>query len=188
MLTKEQQERLLGLARESLVAAANGQPAPDPAIADEALTRNCGAFVTLHKRGELRGCIGLIEAVKPLYRSVIEMARSAALNDPRFPPVSPSEVDEIDVEISVLSPLRKIERVEEIQVGRHGLLVRKGYQSGLLLPQVATEYGWDRQTFLEHTCQKALLPRDAWKQGADIYTFEAFVFGEKRREAEGDPI
>jgi len=105
---------------------------------------------------------------------------SASLNDPRFPPLTEEELRDIDIEISVLSPLKEIQDVSEIEVGRHGIYITRGYQSGVLLPQVATEYGWDRETFLQHTCQKAGLPPDAWKQeGTKIEIFDAQVFGEK---------
>ena len=140
----------------------------------------CGAFVSLHKQGGLRGCIGTFIGLRPLVNTVQEMAISASLNDPRFPPVSEDELKEIDIEISVLSPLREIKDLSEIEVGRHGIYITRGYLSGVLLPQVATEYAWDRDTFLQHTCQKAGLPPDAWKQeGTKIEIFSAQVFGEK---------
>jgi AmmeMemoRadiSam system protein A len=129
--------------------------------------------------GELRGCIGCIIPIKPLYLTVREVAESAALRDPRFPPVSVRELPELEYEISALSPIRKIENVNEIQVGKHGIIIRRGYNQGLLLPQVATEYGWNREQFLEHTCNKAGLPFDAWKkEGTEISIFSAEVFDE----------
>jgi AmmeMemoRadiSam system protein A len=133
--------------------------------------------VTLHKQGRLRGCIGQIHARQPLVRTVAEMAVAAAFEDPRFPPLRREELRDIDIEISVLTPLRRITDVGEIQVGTHGIYLRRGAYSGLLLPQVATEWGWDRNTFLEHTCEKAHLPKDAWKdKKAEIYIFSADVF------------
>jgi AmmeMemoRadiSam system protein A len=133
--------------------------------------------VTLHKDGKLRGCIGHIRAKKPLVETIVEMAEAAAFQDPRFPPVSSQELDQLDYEISVLTPLRRIKDVEEIQVGIHGIYLKRGGSSGLLLPQVATEWGWDRTTFLEHTCTKAGLPEDAWKDTkTEIYIFSADVF------------
>ena len=138
-----------------------------------------GAFVTLKKQGRLRGCIGLIEGKKPLYETVEEMAQTAAFKDPRFRPVKEDEFKELDIEISALTPLRQIEDVNEIEVGRHGIYIVKGFHSGLLLPQVATEYNWDRNTFLRETCVKAGLPLNAWKdKGTKIFIFSASVFGE----------
>jgi len=136
-----------------------------------------GAFVTLRKQGRLRGCIGHILPRYPLAETIVRMARAAAFEDPRFPPLKEDELGELDVEISVLSPLRTVSDVKEIQVGRHGLYIRKGGYAGLLLPQVATEHGWDRKTFLEHTCLKAGLPKEAWKDGeTKIQVFSADIF------------
>jgi AmmeMemoRadiSam system protein A len=146
----------------------------------ERLTVPCGAFVSLHISGKLRGCIGYIQGIKPLFDTIKEMAQSAAFNDPRFPPLSPSELEETEIEISVLSPLKKIDDTEEIEVGTHGILVRRGLYSGLLLPQVATQYGWNREEFLSHTCQKAGLPGNCWKlKDIEIEIFSAVVFNEK---------
>lgn len=136
-----------------------------------------GVFVTINKSGMLRGCIGRIIADKPLYYSTAEMAIAAATEDPRFMPIEESELKSLTIEISVLTPLKKVKNADEIKVGRDGLFVRRAMFSGLLLPQVATEYGWDKITFLEETCQKAGLPKDAWKDTAtEIYTFSAQVF------------
>ncbi|RTZ91734.1 MAG: AMMECR1 domain-containing protein, partial [Deltaproteobacteria bacterium] len=136
-----------------------------------------GAFVTLTKNGNLRGCIGLIQPVKPLAESVQEMAIAAAFQDPRFPPLTKGEWPEIDIEISALTPFRKIEDLSEIQVGTHGIYIQKGPYSGLLLPQVATEYGWDREEFLQQTCIKAGLHPMAYKDpDAKIYIFSADIF------------
>lgn len=139
-----------------------------------------GAFVTLHKHGDLRGCIGTFRSDKNVADVVKDMALASAFEDPRFPPLGLDELDEVDIEISVLSPLRKIKDVNEIEVGKHGLYISRGFKSGVLLPQVATEYNWDRETFLVHTCLKAGLPEDAWKDPATrIEIFTAEVFGEK---------
>ena len=139
-----------------------------------------GAFVTLEKRGALRGCIGHMAADRPLYLTVQEMAIQAATGDPRFPPVRPEEVGEIGIEISVLSPLKRVAGPEEIRVGEHGIAVSRGAHRGILLPQVATREGWDREKFLGMTCLKAGLPFDAWKSGeVTIEVFSAEVFGEK---------
>ncbi len=137
-----------------------------------------GAFVTIHRRGELRGCLGRIEADLPLAGVVAELAASVSDSDPRFEPVDPLELAEIDIEISVLTPMIEVSSIEEIEVGRHGLLIEQGLCHGLLLPQVATEHGWDRETFLGHACQKAGLPFDAWRNGARVLVFEAQIFGE----------
>ena len=145
----------------------------------ENLKAECGAFVTLHKQGRLRGCIGYVLPIKSLIETVAEVAVSSAFDDPRFPPLKKEEYRQIDIEITVLSPLRKIKNVKEIQVGSHGIMIRKGSFSGLLLPQVATERRWDRETFLENTCYKAGLPKDSWKsKDCDIEIFSGVVFGE----------
>nr|MBP7886610.1 AmmeMemoRadiSam system protein A [Candidatus Neomarinimicrobiota bacterium] len=148
-----------------------------PKDVPERLKVKRGAFVTLEKHHELRGCIGYILPIYPLYKTVIEMAKAAALDDPRFPPVSPSELKDITVEISVLTVPQKISDPSEIEVGKHGIIIKRGFNQGLLLPQVATDYGWDRETFLEHTCLKAGLPRDAWQdKNTEIQIFSAQVF------------
>ncbi len=141
------------------------------------VARPGGAFVTLHKGGALRGCVGRVEAPSPLYQTVYECALSAALSDPRFDPVLPEEVPHLQIEISALSPLADI-RPDDIEVGVHGLLITQGSQHGLLLPQVATEWRWDRMRFLEQTCLKANLTKDAWLRGARIQAFTAQVFAE----------
>jgi AmmeMemoRadiSam system protein A len=140
-----------------------------------------GAFVTIHKSGKLRGCIGYIEAVKPLVQTVQEVAIKAAFEDPRFPPLEPDELDHVLLEISVLSPLERVEDVSTIEVGKHGLVIELGGRRGLLLPQVATEFGWDAKMFLENAAVKAGLPPDAWKYpAAKVYKFSAEVFGEEK--------
>lgn len=172
-------KELLRVARESIEAAVRGTHPPRRQHAGKTLDEMCGAFVTLHLHGELRGCIGFIEARFPLYRTVGEVAQKAALEDPRFPPLSTAEIDEVEIEISVLSPLWKVTDVKEIEVGKHGLIIDAGYTRGLLLPQVATEYGWGREQFLSHTARKAGLPAEAWKQkNVTIYAFTSDVFSE----------
>ncbi len=154
-----------------------GKGVPEMDVLSGHLQEKRGAFVSLHKRGRLRGCIGLIHPAKPLYQAVEEMARAAAFEDPRFAPVTDAELKELDVEISVLTPLQRMKDKKEIEIGKHGLYIRKGLFSGLLLPQVATEYGWDTMTFLEETCRKAGLPRQAWKEkDAEIFLFSADIF------------
>ena len=179
-LKTSEKETLLRIARSTIEHRLKGRPLPPLEDTSSVLRGKRGAFVTLHKRGELRGCIGYIVARKPLRETVREMAEAAAFQDARFPPVTADELEELDVEISVLSPLRKVADAEEIEVGKHGILIKKGYYQGLLLPQVAVEYGWDRTTFLRQTCRKAGLPPDAWKDpDAEIRIFSAEVFGEK---------
>ena len=171
---------MLKAARESIEARLRGER-PGRAVASGELAERHGAFVTLTHNGRLRGCIGFVIAERPLLETVREAARAAAFHDPRFPPLRASELQEIRLEISVLEPPRPVSDLGEIQVGRHGLIVRRGPRSGLLLPQVAEEYGWDRETFLSHTCAKAGLPEDSWREaGTEIDIFGAEVFGEAR--------
>ena len=138
-----------------------------------------GAFTTLHLNGKLRGCIGYVVPTQSLYRSVAETAQAAAFDDPRFLPVTAEEVAGLQIEISVLSPLRAIDP-KDVVVGKHGLIISEGSRKGLLLPQVPLEWGWDRETFLAQTCQKAGLAPDAWRQDAEIQAFTAEVFGDGR--------
>jgi len=182
-LTADEKRILLAAARtairEKLGARGLSFPEPTPT-----LRVNCGAFVTLHKQGKLRGCIGQVTASKPLMETVREVAVASALRDPRFPPLQSEELERIEIEISVLSPLEPVKSIEDIQVGTHGIMLRQGFRSGLLLPQVATEYGWDRETFLSHTCQKAGLAGDCWRDSrTQIEIFSAIVFGEKELQA-----
>ncbi|MCX5912546.1 MAG: AmmeMemoRadiSam system protein B [Deltaproteobacteria bacterium] len=136
-----------------------------------------GAFVSLHKSGRLRGCIGQIVPAKPLYQTIEDMAVAAAFDDPRFEPLAAKELPDLELEISVLTPMERMKKADEIEIGKHGLYIKKGFSSGLLLPQVAAEYGWDRTTFLEETCRKAGLPRSAWKEkSTEIYLFSADIF------------
>ena len=154
-----------------------GRSVPEFKVESPILQENRGAFVTINKKGQLRGCIGYIEGHGPLHKTIEEMAEAAACRDPRFSPVKEKELPELEIEISVLTPLKKITDVNEIEVGKHGIYIKKGWFSGLLLPQVATEYGWNRQTFLEHTCQKAGLPSSAWREkDTEIYIFSADIF------------
>jgi AmmeMemoRadiSam system protein A len=142
-----------------------------------ALRENHGAFVTLRKAGRLRGCIGYVEALKPLYQTARECAAAAALRDPRFNPVTPEELPDLRVEVSVLSPLVDLP-IDQIEIGHHGLQVSRGFQRGVLLPQVAVECKWDRRRFLEETCIKAGLPPDAWRHGVRIQAFTVQVCSE----------
>ncbi len=176
-LTSEEKVHLLKIARDVVETCCRGGKPPKTEVDSPTLNEPRGAFVTLHKNGKLRGCIGHIRAQKPLIETIVEMAEAAAFQDPRFPPVTSEELGQLKYEISVLTPLRRIKDVEEIQVGIHGIYMKRGDSSGLLLPQVATEWGWDRTTFLEHTCTKAGLPENAWKdKKTEIYIFSADVF------------
>ena len=181
-LNLEEQAFLLELARQTLQAHLSGEkiPAPKKKNLPSTVLNPMGAFVTLKSNGMLRGCIGYVEARKSLYETVIDNAINAGTRDPRFDPMTADELEKVKIEISAMSPLKKIDDISEIQVGKHGLIIRKGYHSGLLLPQVATEYNWDRDTFLQQTCLKAGLKKDAWKSdNADIYIFSAQVFHEE---------
>lgn len=176
-LSEEEKAYLLELVRRSITEGLEGRNGGPPAPPSETLNAHLGAFVTLKRRGELRGCIGHVIGDRPVFETVWEMARQAAFGDPRFPPVSAAEFPGLDIEISILSPLAPCPDLSLIEPGRHGLLVLRPPRSGLLLPQVASEYGWDRETFLCHTCLKAGLPQDAWREpGTSVYWFEAEVF------------
>jgi AmmeMemoRadiSam system protein A len=178
-LDQASREELLALARSTLEACLSSGQIPEHHASHPALLAHCGAFVSLHAGPHLRGCIGQIISDDELYRTVQRCAVSAALEDYRFNPVTADELKDLTIEISVLTPMRRITDVEEIVVGKHGLYLVRGMQRGLLLPQVATQYGWDREAFLVQTCRKAGLKDDAWRQQATaIHIFEAQVFGE----------
>ncbi|HOP07731.1 MAG TPA: AmmeMemoRadiSam system protein B [candidate division Zixibacteria bacterium] len=181
VLTQEQKETLLRIARESLTGYLDNGVIPEFDINDEQLKRLGAAFVTITKEGQLRGCIGHTQAVEPLYKTVAYCAVQAGVADPRFPPVSRLEVNGLHFEISVLTPMQQVNSVDEIEVGRDGLMLVAGQHRGLLLPQVATDYGWNREEFLQNTCRKASLPTDAWRQSStEIYRFQALVFEERQ--------
>lgn len=181
-LSEAEQQFLLRLARRALEESVRGNSLPQVEVPPGPLREKCGAFVTLHKMGRLRGCIGYIESLKPLYQTVCECAVAAALHDPRFDPVTPEELPSLHVEVSVLSPLVEV-KPDQVEVGRHGLLISRGFQRGVLLPQVPVEWKWNREQFLEETCLKAGLPPDAWQHGAKIQAFTAQVFGEPQPPA-----
>jgi AmmeMemoRadiSam system protein B/AmmeMemoRadiSam system protein A len=178
-LSADEKSKLLAIARESIAQYLKDGTLPQPEVTEPNLTRKSGAFVTLESGGELRGCIGHLLAQEPLYVTVRQAAVSAATQDPRFPALTEEELGDVTVEISVLSPLRRITDVQEIEVGTHGLFIVAEGGSGLLLPQVATEEGWSRDEFLDAVCLKAGLPQDTWRTGnAALYTFTAIVFSE----------
>ncbi|MBU8920906.1 MAG: AmmeMemoRadiSam system protein B [Bacteroidales bacterium] len=184
-LTESDRRFLLSFARHTLESLFNKKKVDLDIPSSDILHEKRGGFVTLHKNGRLRGCIGYIEAVKPLLDTVSEMAEAAAFHDHRFPSLREEELVEIMIEISVLSPVKKIEDVSEIEVGKHGIIISAGGQRGLLLPQVATEWKWDRETFLSQTCLKAGLDPDAWKrEGTTIEVFSADIFSEKEMQSQ----
>lgn len=170
---------LLQLARSSIESAVRGTPLPKTDTLEQNLNSPCGAFVTVRVHGELRGCYGYINAYYPLAQSVQEVGVRAALEDPRFEHIVPEELSSMDLEISVLEPPVKVNSIDEIEVGVHGLIIESKYHRGLLLPSVPEEYGWDREQFLKHTALKAGLPPDAWKnKNVTLFKFTAEKFSE----------
>ena len=176
MIEAADRRRLLSLARQALVARVRRTTLPRPPHDLEILA--FGVFVTAHHRGDLRGCLGTLDAREPIPAAVIRLAADVAHKDPRFEPIDVHEIEDILIDLSVLTPPEMVGDPSGIVVGRDGLIVEHGSRKGLLLPQVAPEHGWDRDTFLAHTCLKAGLARDAWRNGATIFRFEAEVFGE----------
>ena len=176
-LSEEEKRFIKELVRWSIRSVFDGPENLRPVCTSEKLASRLGAFVTLKKGGRLRGCIGHIVGDAPLFETLVNMARAAAMKDPRFPPLARAELDDIEVEISILSPLQKVTDPTTVEPGRHGLLIKRHWSSGLLLPQVAVEWGWDRETFLAQTCRKAGLPGDCWKDPeTELFWFEAEVF------------
>jgi AmmeMemoRadiSam system protein A len=181
-LTRDEQRRLLEIARAAVSATVHGR-AYEPPPATGGLARSAGAFVTLRCGGDLRGCIGRIEDDLTLVACVAQCAAAAATRDPRFSPIGIGELAAIHLEISVLGPLEPFTEPHELEIGRHGIVIEAGRARGLLLPQVAIEWEWDSVTFVTQTCLKAGLPPDAWRRGAALYRFHAEVFGESRPAA-----
>jgi AmmeMemoRadiSam system protein A len=177
MIPTDMRRRLLDLARLALTARVRG--APPPVAPDDIDLPASGAFVTLYCGGELRGCLGTLDMREPLAEAVVRLGGDVAKNDYRFEPLRTDELTSVMLDISVLTTPQPVPHPSEIVVGRDGLIVEMGVRKGLLLPQVATDHGWDRDTFLAHTCVKAGLPPDAWQNGARILRFEAEVFGDK---------
>lgn len=174
-LTRIEQKKLLALAREAIIRYVREGTIPSRVAPEPDLQGHPGCFVSIKMNGALRGCIGSFISDKPLYKLVQEMAIAAATRDPRFYPMKPADLTDFSLEISVLSPLEKISSPDEIKVGTHGIYIEKNSCRGVLLPQVAVEQGWDRETFLSQTCLKAGLRSDDWKEGADIYVFSAQI-------------
>ncbi len=178
MIANRDRKELLTIARLSMEAAVRGETFEPAVPASGPLSEIRGAFVTLTSGGMLRGCIGRVTPDTNLAQVVADMARAAAISDPRFPPVEEGELDGLSIEVSALTPLKSISGPDEIEVGRDGLVVREGYRSGLLLPQVAGEFDWAAERFLAETCLKAGLPENAWQRGAEIESFQAEVWSE----------
>jgi hypothetical protein len=205
MFTDTEKRELLEIARAAVIAQVTGRPGSEPGPATDrgqtpavvlptggtagrrgqtadagSPTRATGAFVTLKRNGALRGCLGTLECTRPLAEEVARLAASTSHEDPRFEPVGVAELADLHFEVSVLGPLEAIDprAPDAIVIGRHGLVVEQGSRRGLLLPQVAMEWNWNREEFLAHTCRKAGLPGDAWQRAASVYRFDAEVFGD----------
>ncbi len=173
----DERRQLLQIAHQAILSELSGEALQEEPVPARFLEPR-GVFTTLYLQGELRGCVGYALPIAPLHRAVAETARAAAFEDSRFPPVTKDEAPTLEISLSVLSRLFPI-LPEQVEVGRHGLLVSMGFNRGLLLPQVPTEYGWDRETFLEQTCRKAGLPANTWHRGAKFEAFTAEVFGDR---------
>lgn len=181
-LTRQESILLLKIARDAIGSRLRRKDYTPPDVSGSGLDCTCGVFVTLHTHGQLRGCIGTFFGSEPLVTQVVRMARSAAFEDTRFSPLTLREFDEIDIEISILSPLREIDSIDEIEIGTHGIYITRGFNRGVLLPQVATEHGWNREEFLDHTCMKAGLRPGCWREGVRIEIFSAGIIAEKDHE------
>jgi len=177
-LPRRHRKRLLEIAREAVLSKVSRGTVPDFVVDEPELRVPAGAFVSLHTDGKLRGCIGSLYPERPMFEAVAEMASAAATADPRFHPLTPRELRDTEIEISVLTPFERI-APEDVEVGRHGLYIVQGARRGVLLPQVATQYGWDRETFLAQACVKAGLEPVAWRDPQTlILAFEAEVFSD----------
>jgi MEMO1 family protein len=183
-ISNKEKKELLLIARNTVIEYAKNRKTPviEEKNLSQTIKTNCGAFVTLKKHGDLRGCIGRFDASEPLYKVVQNMAIASSTQDYRFSPVAQNEIPELEIEISVLTPMRRIHSIDEIELGKHGIYMKKGYNSGTFLPQVATETGWTKEEFLGHCAQeKAGIGWTGWKD-AELYVYEAIVFGEKELE------
>jgi AmmeMemoRadiSam system protein A len=179
-LTESDQQLLLQIARKAVEAYLSGRMPRPPKIVSRGVQGSYGIFVSIHRDDALRGCIGNVYPAAPLYRSAAECAVAAAVGDPRFMPMTMDELHDVHFEISVLSPMEPVSDISKIEIGTHGILVSKKTARGLLLPQVATAYGWDRERFLQETCKKAGLRPDDWKADATIHCFKAMIFDERQ--------
>ncbi len=178
-LSEEEKRYLLKLARDSIASCLEGRRPYSEEADYPVLKERRGVFVTLKKGGKLRGCIGQLFPRDTLDKLIRDMAIASAFEDPRFPPLNQKELEEIKIEISLLSPLKPIKSIEEFEVGKHGIYMKKGFHSAVFLPQVAVEQGWNREQTLEHLSLKAGLPPHGWKKGAEFFVFTAEVFEEK---------
>jgi AmmeMemoRadiSam system protein A len=178
LISADERRQLLQLARRALEARVRREP-PPVIERGGALDSHAAAFVTVYVGGELRGCLGRLEPDRRLAETIVHLAEVVSDSDPRFAPVMRDELTDMALEISVLTAERRVAAIDEIEIGRHGVIVEQGSRRGLLLPQVAPEHGWDRETLLAHAARKAALPPDVWQQGASVYVFEAEVFGER---------
>jgi len=182
MVTEEQKKFLLRLARESILSWLENREVDITQPNDEIFEKKIGGFVTLHNQGQLRGCIGYIKGYCSVFETIKDMARSAAFRDPRFLPLTKKELKEIDIEISLLSELELVKDIEEIKVGRDGLVLENETASGILLPQVPVEWNWDRDTFLQQVSLKAGLNKNAWKDPqCELFRFQAEIFSEPKK-------
>lgn len=178
-LPEESRNFLLELARKSIASKLENRDFPRTPPSDPSLLEPRGAFVTLKRAGALRGCIGRMESDRPVWETVALMARAAAFDDPRFQPVERKELDELSIEISILTPFERLGSVDDLEVGTHGLLIEMGFHRGVLLPQVAVDHGWNAEEFLANVCLKASLPADAWKNPeAKLFVFSALIIQE----------
>lgn len=189
-MNETQKKILLKIARDTVEAVIGGKPTLEPKSDDPELNANCGCFVTLKNKGQLRGCIGQFTSEKPLIELVVEMAKSSATSDPRFlaNPITSDELDKLDIEISVLSPLERTDDPLSLRIGIDGIYIKRGCASGCFLPQVATETGWNQEEFLSYCCvHKAGLSPNAWKEPeTEVYLFGADVFGSDFKDIQAD--
>jgi AmmeMemoRadiSam system protein A len=181
-LTATEKKELLALARDTIKKYLASGERLDPPAGRPVFSEKHGVFVTLHRRGELRGCIGYPLPYKPLGEAVVDNAIAAATEDPRFPSVTPEELPELEIEISVLTVPQKVSGADQVQVGRDGIIISKGLMRGLLLPQVPVEQGWNLDQYISYGCRKAGLAQDEWKRGVQIEVFQASVFAEKEKQ------
>lgn len=180
--TEEEKRTLLNLARETIKYYLREGKREYLENTNPKFTESRGVFVTLHRSGELRGCIGYVMPIKSLFEAIADNAIASATEDHRFPPVTLDELSEIDIEISVLTVPREVSDIDAVKVGRDGIIISKGFNQGLLLPQVPVEQQWDLEQYISYGCMKAGLPMDEWRKGVQIKTFQAIVFGEKEME------
>ena len=176
--TTEEKKELLKVARTTIANYLKDKKKEYPASDNPKFQAKRGVFVTLHKKGDLRGCIGYPLPVKPLIEAVVDNAVSSSTEDYRFQSVKLKELEDIDIEISVLTVPQKVDSYKDVQVGRDGIIISKGFRKGLLLPQVPVEQGWNLEEYISYGCMKANLPMDEWKKGVEIETFQGIVFGE----------